>query len=139
MIISCLYPKKIFIDDEKIKEQVEKLFCVEVNVGEWFDCSPREIDLIDSENKNQNIDKKQTGFNNTIEKGEKNKQFYDINVTNYNLNSFSVNKNLKYNITYIVKPMDTYEKVAKKLNISVDELKKIVKTKNLFVGQRIDI
>lgn len=98
MIISCLYPQKIYIDDEKTKEQVEKTFGVKVNLGEWYEC-------------------------NNLIKNEKNNVF--------------CNDNKK--ITYIVKPMDTYQTVSKKLQMSIDDLKSIAKTKNLFIGQRIDI
>ncbi len=40
---------------------------------------------------------------------------------------------------YIVKPADTFKSVAQKLNISEEKLKAICKTKNLYVGQKIEI
>ena len=109
MIISCLYPQKIYIDDENTKEQIENIFgkYPNVQIGEWFECPKFEIKLFDDdENKNHNV------CNNNFQNSK---------------------------ITYIVKPMDNFEKVSKKLNISIEELKQIAKTKNLFVGQRIDI
>lgn len=41
--------------------------------------------------------------------------------------------------TYVVKPLDTFSKVAFSLGITEDELLKITKTKQLFIGQKIDL
>lgn len=40
---------------------------------------------------------------------------------------------------YVVKPLDTIESIAKKLNINKDELIKKVGGKNIFIGQRINL
>lgn len=45
----------------------------------------------------------------------------------------------KSNKVYVVNPLDTFDSVAKKLNINVEELKKIANTKHLFVGQNLTI
>ena len=39
---------------------------------------------------------------------------------------------------YIVKPLDTFESVSKKLNISIQKLKALAGTKHLYVGQKIE-
>ncbi len=42
-----------------------------------------------------------------------------------------------YTKSYVVKPLDTKEHIAKTLGISVDELNKITNNKKLFIGQKI--
>lgn len=145
MIISCLYPKKIYIDDEKTKEQVEKTFGVNVNLDEWFSCPQTEIKIYDDgENKNHNV------FINNMENANiktlnacvkvENNEKNTIHNEDFDIkNNFNNNIQNSQKITYIVKPMDTFEKVSTKINIPVEQLKQIAKTKNLFVGQRIDI
>ena len=48
----------------------------------------------------------------------------------------SINLSQTKNI-YIVKPLDTLEKIAKKLNLSEDYLKTCINSKNIFIGQKI--
>lgn len=38
---------------------------------------------------------------------------------------------------YIVKPLDTYEKIAKQLNVSVEKIKQVTANKKMFIGQKI--
>ena len=42
-----------------------------------------------------------------------------------------------YNYFYVVKPLDSYEKIAKNLNVSVDTIIKATKGKPMFIGQKI--
>ena len=89
MIVSYIFPKMIFIDDEKtlnfVKEQFKDYSVKNLCVGDWF---------------------------NTIRQSTK---------------------------TYVVVPMDTFETVAKKLNINVEDLKQKALTKRLYVGQKIEL
>lgn len=77
---------------------------------------------------------------------EKTLKMINKNFNNYYLNKrieigswFQTNPIFKEEICYVVKPLDTFESVAKKLNISIEELKILSKTKHLFVGQKINI
>ena len=54
MIISCLCPKKIYIEDEQTKEQVEKNFGVNVNLDEWFECPKIYNNVVYNESKKNN-------------------------------------------------------------------------------------
>lgn len=146
MIISCLYPQKIHIEDEKTKEQVEKTFGVKVNIEEWFECpktyenvsyhenEKNEDNFINNYQKDINFNKNNDELLNFCEKNTKNISFYENKEFE---NSKILNDNKK--IIYIVKPTDTYQSVAKKLGVSVQTLKSIAKTKHLFIGQKIDI
>ena len=42
-----------------------------------------------------------------------------------------------YEHCYIVKPLDTYQKIAQTLNITVEKLQEITNNKKLFIGQQI--
>ncbi len=42
-----------------------------------------------------------------------------------------------YEHMYVVKPLDTYEKIAKELGVSVEKIKEVTKGKKMFIGQRI--
>ncbi len=42
-----------------------------------------------------------------------------------------------YKYFYVVKPLDSYEKIAKNLNVSVDTIIKATKGKPMFIGQKI--
>ena len=42
-----------------------------------------------------------------------------------------------YKYYYVVKPLDSYESIAKNLNISVQELKNVTNNKKMFIGQKI--
>ncbi len=42
-----------------------------------------------------------------------------------------------YDHVYVVKPLDTYEKIAQTLNVSVDKIKEVTKGKKMYIGQRI--
>ncbi len=42
-----------------------------------------------------------------------------------------------YKYCYIVKPLDTYEKIASSLNLSVEEVIRATKNKPMFIGQKI--
>lgn len=55
MIISLLYSKKIFIDGQETKDEIEELFGVPCNKseGEWFDC-PTNQTVINNENFDNN-------------------------------------------------------------------------------------
>lgn len=43
----------------------------------------------------------------------------------------------RYIKSYVVKPLDTKEKIASILNISVEQLNKITNNKKLYIGQKI--
>ena len=55
MIISLLYSKKIFVDGQETKEQIEELFGVPCNKaeGDWFEC-PTNQTVINIENNYNN-------------------------------------------------------------------------------------
>ena len=42
-----------------------------------------------------------------------------------------------YEHIYVVKPLDTYEKIAKELNVSVDKIIEVTKGKKMYIGQKI--
>lgn len=42
-----------------------------------------------------------------------------------------------YEHMYVVKPLDTYEKIARELGVSVEKIKEVTKGKKMFIGQRI--
>ena len=42
-----------------------------------------------------------------------------------------------YNHIYVVKPLDTYEKIANSLGTTVEQIKKITNGKKMFIGQQI--
>lgn len=92
MIISYFFPKKIYIENKAVIEELKADFnlsdeqVLRLKVGDWFDTQK-----------------------------------------NYSVN------------TYVVKPLDTFESVAKKLGISKNELQEKVNSKRLFVGQKIII
>lgn len=90
MIISCIFPQMIYIENEYVKKSIIEKFnlnnqqIVNLKVGDWF----------------------KTKINNNVNE-------------------------------YVVKPMDTFFSVSKKLNIDETTLRKNMKTKHLFVGQKI--
>ena len=43
----------------------------------------------------------------------------------------------KFSKIYVVKPLDTVEKIAKNMNVSVEMVKKKIKDKKIFIGQKI--
>ena len=43
----------------------------------------------------------------------------------------------QYSFVYVVQPLDTYESIAQKLNLSVDQIKKATLGKKMFIGQCI--
>lgn len=62
-------------------------------------------------------------------------------VTNVNLNNYTKQNSwyfLKKNY-YIVQPLDTLEKISKKLNIPLNLLKQKNIGKKLFIGQKINL
>ncbi len=42
-----------------------------------------------------------------------------------------------YKYCYVVKPLDNYQKIAKKLDVSVDKIVEVTKGKQMFIGQKI--
>ena len=62
-----------------------------------------------------------------------------VNVCN-NLSNIKIGDILiRQNNYYIVKPLDTLEGIAKKLNVTVDHIKSKNQIKNLYVGQKLEI
>ena len=43
----------------------------------------------------------------------------------------------QYKNVYVVKPLDTYESIAQKMNVSVQVLKNVTKNKKMYIGQKI--
>ena len=56
-----------------------------------------------------------------------------------NIESLEIGKIIKQDLnnTYIVKPLDTISSIAKKLNLSQDEVISRAGGKNIFIGQKI--
>lgn len=58
-----------------------------------------------------------------------------------NISSIYANQALlipkSYSVCYVVQPLDNAEKIAKKLNISIETLLKNIKTEKFFIGQKI--
>lgn len=42
-----------------------------------------------------------------------------------------------YSHVYVVKPLDTYEKIASSLGVSVEQIKTVTNGKKMFIGQKI--
>lgn len=140
MIIKCQYPQKIFIDDENDKTQLQNIFGKNINckVGEWFDTKDMEnTEYEDSTQVILNNHKITQNYKKIAKNGSKNDNFCIFYEKNDNFSSN--NKRKSQSEIYIVKPLDTFDSVAKKLNISVQEVKFFAKTKHLFVGQKIHI
>ena len=74
--------------------------------------------------------------NKTIKSVIQNAELFHLTTLNLNIGDWCNTKNI-INKCYIVKPLDTFESVAKILNISLKDLKSIAKTKHLYVGQKI--
>lgn len=123
-----------------MKEQVQNIFGknFQCEVGGWIDT--QDIGNIKYENNSQNLQNDcqiSQIYEKNAKNGSKNDNFYVFCEKDDDF----VDKDNKYNqsIIYIVKPLDTFASVAKKLNISVKEVKFFAKTKHLFVGQKIHI
>lgn len=114
-----IFPQKIYLDDENAIEEIKCVFEVNhvanstLRVGKWFS-------TINLKLKNEICE------NVTINALCDNKKLLK-------------NNNHKSKIEYIVKPLDTFSLVAKKLNIAENYLRNIIKTKYLYVGQKIVI
>lgn len=114
-----IFPQKIYLDDENAIEEIKCVFEVNdvanstLRVGKWFSTINLKLknEICESVTINALCDNKELLKNN----------------------------NHKSKIEYIVKPLDTFSLVAKKLNIAENYLRNIVKTKHLYVGQKIVI
>lgn len=140
MIIKCQYPQKIYIEDEDTKIHIENIFGKNsrCKVGEWFDTKDMEIFTYENNSQLlQNNSKITQIYEKNAKNGSKNDNFCIFYEKNDNFSSNNNEKNQSK--IYIVKPLDTFDSVAKKLNISVEEVKFFAKTKHLFVGQKIHI
>lgn len=42
-----------------------------------------------------------------------------------------------YNYVYVVKPLDSYENIAKTLGVSIETITKVTKGKKMYIGQKI--
>lgn len=140
MIIKCQYPQKIYIEDEDTKTHIENIFGKNsgCKVGEWFDTKDtKNIAYENNSQSSQNNSKITQIYEKIAKNGSKNDNFSIFCEKDDNF--LPNNKEKKQPKIYIVKPLDTFDLVAKKLNITVDELKSFAKTKHLFVGQKIHI
>ena len=114
-----IFPQKIYLDDEKTIEEIKRVFEVNnvanstLSVGEWFSINNLKL-------------RNEIGENVTINDLCDSKELLK-------------NNNHKSKIEYIVKPLDTFSLVAKKINIAEDYLRSIINTKHLYVGQKIVI
>lgn len=114
-----IFPQKIYLDDENAIEEIKRVFEVNdvanstLRVGKWFS---------------------------TINLKLKNEICENVTINAlYDNKELLKNNNHKSKIEYIVKPLDTFSLVAKKLNIAENYLRNIIKTKHLYVGQKIVI
>ncbi|MDY2695932.1 MAG: LysM peptidoglycan-binding domain-containing protein [Eubacteriales bacterium] len=114
-----IFPQKIYLDDEKTIEEIKRVFEVNnvanlnLSVGEWFSINNLKL-------------RNEIGENVTINDLCDSKELLK-------------NNNHKSKIEYIVKPLDTFSLVAKKINIAENYLRSIINTKHLYVGQKIVI
>ena len=114
-----IFPQKIYLDDEKTIEEIKRFFEVNnvanltLSVGEWFSINNLKL-------------RNEIGENVTINDLCDSKELLK-------------NNNHKSKIEYIVKPLDTFSLVAKKINIAENYLRSIINTKHLYVGQKIVI
>ena len=114
-----IFPHKIYLDEENAIEEIKRVFEVNdisnstLKVGEWFFINNLKL-------------RNEIGENVMINALCDNKELLK-------------NNNNKSKIEYIVKPLDTFSLVAKKLNIAENYLRNIIKTKHLYVGQKIVI
>lgn len=114
-----IFPQKIYLDDENAIEEIKRVFEDKdianstLKVGEWFSINNLKL-------------RNEIGENVTINALCDSKEL-------------KKNNNHKSKIEYIVKPLDTFSLVAKKLNIAENYLRNIINTKHLYVGQKIVI
>lgn len=114
-----IFPQKIYLDDENAIEEIKRVFEVNdvanstLRVGEWF-------------------------FINNLKLRNEIGENVMINAL-CDSKELKKNNNHKSKIEYIVKPLDTFSLVAKKLNIAENYLRNIINTKHLYVGQKIVI
>lgn len=118
-----LFPQKIYLDSDETLNKVAEYFKLEnidnkrLKIGEW---------LLIKDLKIKEEEKLLFKGCKIIDKLKK------INQTPKE--EFINNKT-----EYIVKPMDTFYTVSKKLNISETYLREIARTKYLYVGQKLEI
>ena len=64
-------------------------------------------------------------------------QFIKLNGTNDVFENQLVELPKQYKKIYIVQPLDTIDKIAKEMNVSVQDLKNELKDKKIYIGQKI--
>lgn len=117
-----LFPQKIYLENDIIIDDLNIFFDItnieneKLKVGSWL--SLDELKMKES----------------FLQRGANNSTATALNVCQ---NDESANICTK--LEYVVKPLDTFFLVAKKLNITETNLRKIAKTKNLYIGQKIVI
>ena len=116
MINKYLFPQKIYLENETIINDLNIFFDLanvgneKLKVGDWL-----------------NLD------------GLKMKGDFISSGKALNVEQKNESTNLVIKREYVVKPLDTFPLVARRLNITETYLRKIAKTKNLYIGQKIVI
>lgn len=117
-----LFPQKIYLENDIIINDLNIFFDItnieneKLKVGSWL--SLDELKMKES----------------FLQRGTNNSTATALNVCQNNESA-----NICTKLEYVVKPLDTFFLVAKKLNITETNLRKIAKTKNLYIGQKIVI
>lgn len=117
-----LFPQKIYLENDIIIDDLNIFFDItnieneKLKVGSWL--SLDELKMKES----------------FLQRGTNNSTATALNVCKNNESA-----NFCTKLEYVVKPLDTFFLVAKKLNITETNLRKIAKTKNLYIGQKIVI
>lgn len=117
-----LFPQKIYLENDIIIDDLNIFFDItnieneKLKVGSWL--SLDELKMKES----------------FLQRGANSSTATALNVCQNNESA-----NICTKLEYVVKPLDTFFLVAKKLNITETNLRKIAKTKNLYIGQKIVI
>lgn len=117
-----LFPQKIYLENDIIIDDLNIFFDItnieneKLKVGSWL--SLDELKMKES----------------ILQRGANNSTATALNGCQNNESA-----NICTKLEYVVKPLDTFFLVAKKLNITETNLRKIAKTKNLYIGQKIVI
>lgn len=112
-----LFPQKIYLENETIINDLNIFFDLanvgneKLKVGDWLNLDGLKMkgDFINGGKKALNVEQKNESTNLVIKR------------------------------EYVVKPLDTFFIVARRLNITETYLRKLAKTKNLYIGQKIVI
>lgn len=117
-----LFPQKIYLENETIINDLNIFFDLtnveneKLKVGNWLSLNGL----------NMNESFLQSGTNYST-------------ATALNVCQNNESTNLVIKREYVVKPLDTFFIVARRLNITETYLRKLAKTKNLYIGQKIVI